>query len=303
MRKTFFWLLVAALFTLSCSPGEQKKAGHVLFIGIDGWSSECVRVAEDIPNIRSLMENGSYTYGKRSVMPSASAINWATIFMGIPTEMHGYNEWNSRKPAITPISVSEHGMPETIYTLIRRQHPEAETGCLFNWNGIGYVTDTLAMSWHSFIGMGSEGYTTDDYTQTAVSYIKDKKPEFFTVYYDEQDHAGHSVGWGSKEYFDTMKMLDKQVGVLIQALKDAGIYDDTVIVMSSDHGGRETGHGGFTIQELETPFIICGKNVRAGFEFPEAMMQYDVPATIAAVLGIEIPQTWVGRPMLQVFKK
>ena len=33
------------------------------------------------------------------------------------------------------------------------------------------------------------------------------------------------------------------------------------------------------------------------------MMQYDVPATIAAVLGIETPQTWVGRPMLQVFKK
>ena len=56
------------------------------------------------------------------------------------------------------------------------------------------------------------------------------------------------------------------------------------------------------MQEMQSPFIICGKGVKKGLEFHESMMQYDVAATIAYVFGLQQPQVWVGRPMVQVFE-
>jgi hypothetical protein len=35
------------------------------------------------------------------------------------------------------------------------------------------------------------------------------------------------------------------------------------------------GHGGKTLQELETPFIVAGKNVKRIPKFKESMMQFD----------------------------
>ena len=101
---------------------------------------------------------------------------------------------------------------------------------------------------------------------------------------------------------ECQKEIDRGIGMIIQAIKDAGIFDDTVIIVTSDHGGKEKGHGGFTMPELETPFIVFGKKVKAGFEFPEPMMQYDTAATIAYILGLDIPDDWRGKPMKQIFK-
>ena len=62
-------------------------------------------------------------------------------------------------------------------------------------------------------------------------------------YYGALDNAGHQFGWYGPEYMECMKSLDRGVGMVIQSLKDAGIFDDTIIIMSSDHGGQDKGHG------------------------------------------------------------
>ena len=100
------------------------------------------------------------------------------------------------------------------------------------------------------------------------------------------------------------KMLCDDTGIsIVEATKRAGIYDETVFVLTSDHGGKDKGHGGKTLLEMESPFIICGKGIRRGHEIMEPMMQYDVAATVAYVLGLEQPQVWTGRPMLSAFGK
>ena len=98
------------------------------------------------------------------------------------------------------------------------------------------------------------------------------------------------------------KDLDANIGIVIQALKDAGIFEDTVIIMSSDHGGKGKGHGKFTLQELETPFIVYGKKIKKGHEITQPMMQYDTPAIIADILGAKIPEDWRGRAFKQIYK-
>jgi arylsulfatase A-like enzyme len=99
-----------------------------------------------------------------------------------------------------------------------------------------------------------------------------------------------------------LKELDGYVERILQAIKKAGIWDDTIIIMTADHGGIKTGHGGKTLREMEIPFIISGKNVRKGMEIKESMMQYDTAAMIAYILGLKQPQSWIGRPVKTVFK-
>ena len=85
-------------------------------------------------------------------------------------------------------------------------------------------------------------------------------------------------------------------------LPDAGIYDDTVVMMTADHGGINKGHGGQTLEELEIPFIVCGKGIKTQGEISDVMMQYDTAATIAEVFRLKRPQAWRGDPIYSVFR-
>jgi len=278
---------------------DITKAGHVLLIGIDGWGAYSVPKAHDIPNLQKLMADGCYTLKKRCVLKSESAINWASMFNGAPTEMHGYTNWNSRVPEIPSAAVGNHNIYPTIYSIIREQMPTAETGCIAEWDGIKYLVDSLSIN---YVDVASN-YEKDDtqLTRMAEKYIKEKRPTFLSVCYDQIDHVGHAIGHDTPAYYDVLASLDKQIGRLIQALKDAGIYDNTIIMVTADHGGIGRSHGGQTLMEMEIPFIICGKNVKKGMKITDTMIQYDTAATIAEVFGLKRPQCWRGVPMYSVF--
>ena len=279
---------------------NPQRAGHVLLIGIDGWGAYSVPKAHDIPNLRKLMDEGCYTLKKRCVLKSESAINWASMFNGAPTEMHGYTNWNSRVPEIPSAAVGNHNIYPTIYSIIREQMPKAETGCIAEWDGIKYLVDSLSIS---YVDVASN-YEKDDtqLTRMAEKYIKQKKPTFVSVCYDQIDHVGHAIGHDTPQYYDVLASIDVQIGRLVQALKDAGIYDDTIIMVTADHGGIGRSHGGQTLMEMEIPFIICGKNVKKGMQITDTMIQYDTAATIAEVFGLKRPQCWRGLPVYSVFE-
>lgn len=303
-------LIVLALATAVCfdAEGARRKARHVIFIGVDGVSTPAFRdpaLLARMPNVKMMMEQGSYTLGKRSVMPSSSAINWATIFNGLPTEQHGYGNWNSSKPEIPAVLDNGRGMPPTIYTILREQRPGAETGCVYNWNGIGPLIDTTVIDYYLYDPGYHEpdNYLLENYTkERAVKYILEKKPDFFTFYIGDVDEVGHRMGWDTPAYYECLEDTDRAVGMILQAAKDAGIYDDTIFVFSSDHGGLDKGHGKLLMAHLETPFVLFGKNIRKGYVLEEPMMQYDLPATLAYALGVKIPKEWRGRPMKAMFK-
>lgn len=246
------------------------------------------------------MTDGSYTLEKRSALPSSSAINWASMFMGAGPELHGYTQWGSKTPELPSRELNEHGIFPTIFQLLRDAQPNAEIGCLYEWDGIKYLVDTLALSHHA---------QAPDYNKypealcnMAETYIKEKKPHLLAVCFDNPDHVGHKAGHDTPKYYAKLKELDGYVARIIQAVKDAGMLEQTIFILTADHGGIDKGHGGKTMQEMQTPFIISGRNVRKGLEFRESMMQYDVASTIAYIFDLEQPQVWIGRPMKQVFR-
>ena len=209
-------ILILCLFLLG-QPAEAKKwrAKHVVLIGIDGWGSFSIPDNNNIPHIRSLMAGGCYTLEKRSVLPSASAINWSSMFNGVPTEMHGYTKWNSRTPEIPSVVTNEHGMIPTIYSVMRQQCPDAYTACLFDWEGIKYVVDTLSIS---YFGQSRKN-GNPDLTTMAVRCIKESAPAFMAVCYGNVDHAGHETGFGSEAYYEELAKVDGFVGQIIQSLR------------------------------------------------------------------------------------
>ena len=79
--------LSAILFLGACAPKETAQtepiASHVILIGLDGWGTWCMETVE-CPFIREMMQEGSYTLNKRTVLPSSSGPNWAAMMNGTP---------------------------------------------------------------------------------------------------------------------------------------------------------------------------------------------------------------------------
>ncbi len=299
MKRVFLVLFISLLGLSSVVNAAKWKAKHVILIGLDGWAAQGVDKAE-MPAVKKLMAEGSYTLKKRSVLPSSSAVNWASMFMGAGPELHGYTEWGSKTPELPSREISHYGIFPTVWGLLRDANPTAEIGYIYEWDGMYHLADTKAMNYYEQVqGRENDPSLT---AKKAAEYIKKSKPAFLGIIYDNPDGVGHGIGWYTPEYFQKLKELDSYIGQIVEATKEAGIFDETIFIVTADHGGINKGHGGKTMAEMETPFVISGMNIKKNFEFSESMMQFDVASTIAYIFGLKTPQVWIGRPMVQVFK-
>ncbi|MCM0717169.1 alkaline phosphatase [Parabacteroides sp. W1-Q-101] len=278
----------------------SPRAKHVILIGLDGWGAYSVSKAE-MPNVKKLMDDGSYTLKKRSVLPSSSAVNWASMFMGAGPELHGYTEWYSKTPELPSREVNKNGIFPTVFSLLHESDPKAEIGCIYEWETIRCLVDTFALNYDKHVSEAESNPAAA--AQYAADYIKKAHPNLLAVIIDNPDHVGHATGHDTPEYYAVLKELDKYVGQIVNAVKEAGMLDETIFIVTADHGGINKGHGGKTMEEMETAFIISGKNIKKGHEITESMMQFDVASTIAHIFKLEQPQVWIGQPVLSAFEK
>ena len=308
MMKRFIWgVIIACLFLPTEGFSKRKKNPfpedtHVILIGFDGWGSYSLAKAE-MPVFRQLMEQGCWTFKKRSVLPSSSSVNWASMFMGASPEIHGYTQWDSKKPEIPPAIIGEHNMFPTISQILRSQKENVEIGLFTNWEIIKHIVDSQAINKVVYSPVEKKYDKYSKMTKLVCDYIVEKKPTYNTIAYICPDYYGHASGFDSDSYYQSLKELDKCIAAIVKATKDGGFYDKTIFIITSDHGGDGKKHGGKTLKEMESPFVIFGNNIKKGHEIEEFMMQYDIAATIAYIFGLETPQAWIGRPVLSVFEK
>jgi arylsulfatase A-like enzyme len=108
-------------------------------------------------------------------------------------------------------------------------------------------------------------------------------------------------------YYGMCARIDHQFGMLIDALKTAGLYDDTAIFVLSDHGDF-TGDYGLvektqnTFEDVLTrvPFLIKPPAwVPVKPRVSDAMVELvDFPATVEALVGVTPTHTHFGRSLL-----
>lgn len=296
--RTISLALLAA--GISCWAGEATakapKMKHVVMIGSDGFSAEVVRANPGkFPNIERLMNEGSYTLEARSVLPSSSAINWATLLMGAGSEMHGFTEWGSKTPEVEPIYVDEqYGLFPGIFGAVRRQMPDATTGVVYSWEGIGYLFEKEAVD----LDRGTQD-NDDEATRIFCDFLKEKQPTLAFIHIGEPDHAGHTIGWMTPEYVKACQKVDSLVGVIYDCVRENMDMKSTAVIFTADHGGKGTVHGGKSMSEMQAPYVIVGRGIPAGKKIERIVMKYDNAPTIADLLRIEAPEQWYGKSVLR----
>lgn len=296
--KLYFCLLIA-IFFVSCSNNLSNESKHVILIGFDGLSSYSLNNGADMPTFRKLMEQGCYTLENRSVLPSSSAVNWASMFMGAGPELHGYTEWGSSTPDLPSRKLNKHGIFPDIYSEIKLKYPESELGFFYEWNGMKYLVDTLSIN-HVQQSMLSS-LDSEKSMNDVLKYIKEKKPMFCSIIFNEPDGTGHTKGWESKDYYNKLRQLDDALNLIVSAVEEAGIKDKTIFILTADHGGINTVHGGKTMNEMQTPIVFSGYGIKKGYKINESTMVYDIAATIAYIFDVKQPQVWLARPIMSVF--
>lgn len=296
MKKAILSVLIFAGLSLHLN-AQVKKIKHVVLIGFDGLGAYAVPDAE-MPILKQLMATGSWSLKARTVLPSSSADNWASMLMGAGVTLHGYTEWNSRTPEIPSAAVNQYGKFPGIFGLLKSSRPSAKTAVIYNWEGIGYLFEKEAVD----IVVHDEKAEGNFYADTAAAIIKKEKPVLTFIHFSEPDGVGHSIGHRTPEYYAELKNVDRRIGTVIQAVKDAGIEDQTIILISADHGGIKKGHGGKSLDEILIPWVIKGPGVKKGNEITDVIATYDTAATIAYILGLKKPQPWRGLPVMAAFE-
>lgn len=293
-------LFFLCIFSIHLPLYAQMLPGvrHVLLIGIDGLSPDGIENAST-PTIDSLMQAGAYSMEAKAVLPSSSNPNWASMIMGASPEEHGImdNDWRPKDIGERAFCGQEAGeMWPTIFSLVRERYDNANLACFHDWSTIGRliepgVLDMLADTRGEALTAGA-----------AADYLFDYEPELMFVHLDHVDHAGHAYQWGSDAYYRAVSKADRLINEILDGLRRKGKLEETMVILTSDHGGIDTSHGGKSPEELTIPWIIAGPGVKSGYAVEDYVMTYDTAATIAYIFGLQPPSCWIGRPVLNVFQ-
>lgn len=184
-------------------------ADHVIFIGVDAMSAIGIQRA-NTPFLNKMIENGAVSVHTRCVRESSSSQNWMSMVSGAPIEIHGVfsNNWNPGAPGNMPAALQNKiGLYPTIFDHIRAQKPDYKQYCYIEWTGETRMYDMSVFDKACVRGVtpGIENYK--DVFEAAFSDYMQDRPEFMFLSVDLVDHAGHTYGHESKEYFETEQRL------------------------------------------------------------------------------------------------
>lgn len=127
---------------------------------------------------------------------------------------------------------------------------------------------------------------------------------------DIHHHTGEAANYSEEElrlntrrYYAAVSGLDDQFGRLMEFMRREGLYEDTVIVLSSDHGDMMGSHGlmGKHVwyeESIHIPFVV-----RAGGGHKRVcrtcVASQDMMPTLLGLLGVESPGTVEGEDCSQ----
>ncbi len=102
-----------------------------------------------------------------------------------------------------------------------------------------------------------------------------------------------------KEYFAAVAGLDREFNRLISYLKENGLYDNSIIVLSADHGDMMGSHGlyGKNVwyeESVRIPLIIHDSDIGSGRSHSRIVSEDQMP-TLLDLLGVKIPDTVNGK--------
>ena len=152
--------------------------------------------------------------------------------------------------------------------------------------------------------------TADVVTAEAIGWLKSPpKPKFFAWIHLYDPHAPYTPPepyasrYAGRLYDGEVAFCDEQVGRVVTALRDTGALDNTLVILTSDHGEALGEHGedvhGYFVYEatLRVPLILRGPGVTPATRLGTLARTIDVFPTVLDLMGISTNQQVSGRSL------
>lgn len=132
-------------------------------------------------------------------------------------------------------------------------------------------------------------YDKDNYPQDSMLVVR--------------DNADLKTANYVRHYFANVTSVDNYIGKVLQVLKDIGEYDNTLVILSADHGEMmgshaRTGKNTFETESLGIPFIVHWPKSLKGDSVQDVLFSVtDVLPTVMGVTGLgdQVPTSIQGK--------
>jgi arylsulfatase A-like enzyme len=126
---------------------------------------------------------------------------------------------------------------------------------------------------------------------------------------DKTRLSSDDVQLATDVYDDCILYLDRRLGLLLDELSRQGVLDNTLVVVTSDHGEHLGDHGLFFHggslyrQLVQVPLLILGKSgIPVGRTVVEPVSLCDLPATLIDLLGLGPDHPFTGRSLARYWQ-
>jgi len=254
--------IVSVTFTFTqLSLAQPEEERHLIVISIDGCRWDYLQ-DENLINIRQMIEEGAVANHMVITNPSMTGPGHITLLTGAWTGKHGImlNQFYDRQLGF--INFFGEIPPEEQVNYLQAEPlwvPAEDAGL-----------NTAAVHWTSTAGE-YEGRRVDtvvpfssmpdhDRIEHAIQIINDNKPNLLLVYTGGVHSESYNYGPGSDEVKNKLRIIDGWIGEIFDAVKEAGLWNSTDFIITSDHGFTE----GYS-RQICPSYVLA--NIGIGYEF------------------------------------
>ncbi len=309
MKKNLTSILLL-LFSISIIAQENKKTNKVVFILVDGISSD-LYYKSNTPNIDVIGKEGgfaeAYVGGKRGTItetPTISAVGYNSLITG--TWVHKHNVFGNE------IKKPNYNYP-TLFRVLKDAYPNKKTAIFSTWldNRTKLVGENLPATNHVKIDYHFDGLELDEerfphdpykkylkridaeVAREAANHILNEGPDLSWVYLEHSDDVAHYYG-ESKEFFNIVAYEDALIGTIADAVKlrEQKTNENWLLIVTTDHGRMPSDgkHHGFQSHRERSIWVAMNKPITNDYFKKNKVAIVDVFPTITNFLNIPLPK-------------
>ncbi|CAG8514617.1 56_t:CDS:2 [Acaulospora colombiana] len=258
------------------------------------------------PVLDVFFASGASSLKAKAVVPTDSAQNWGSVLHGVLPEKHGLRNGDVE----AGIPYDENSPYPSVYKLLAQGSDDVKMASYVAWEPINTGIIELSVKvdfyaplthenifWRWWLRFKHHVLKDSVYDRKVVSRVVDYicSPEnsdvkLLFVHLTDVDEHGHGHGYGSRPYLNQIKVMDSQIATILEAVDEAGWRDDSLVIMTTDHGGIGRGHGGNSYQEISVFLAVRGISIKPNSKIENEISNMDCAALILKALGKEIPE-------------
>jgi hypothetical protein len=270
--------------TPTLTPTPMPTARRVVIISIDGLRPDAILPAP-MSNLIGLMQGGAFSLGAQTVFPSITLVAHSSMLVGVCPAKHGVT-WNEYLP--------ERGYAQGTDLFDLAHAAGLKTMMYVGKEKMRQITEPSSLD--TFI------YINDSDSVLMGSLVANFPQDFGVLFIHllATDLAGHDSGWMSPYQISIIRQADAALGMLLAELDARNLRGETLIIVTSDHGGLGGGHGTAAREDMTIPWIAAGPGIQPK-TLTTLVHTMDTAATAAFALGLPLPAEWDGVPIYEAF--